>query len=114
MNGLQVNMLKGANSYGQPVQAGSIQGSVSAPRPLTPIRDALTRVEELVGQAHGGIDAIAERLETVLRPVAPVAETSIKDPQAPASHMENRLCALVVSLNALGSRMQDLHSRIDV
>ena len=93
---------------------------VSAPRDTPPessrIRDGVTASEQSLSDIHTAIDMLTKRLDTVLRPVPPSAQStaSQKLPQSVSSHLAGRVEILNEGFRAAIDRLHELHSRVEV
>lgn len=80
------------------------------------IRDRISHCEENLSGIHSLLDEFEKRLDVILTPQAPQAVSTEKDsaPQAPQSHLTNRLEAFSMGLNIVAFKLHKLIGRIEI
>lgn len=82
----------------------------------SPIRDHISRSEDIIEQIFSGLDTLEKRLDVALTPVPPQPSTAslVPAPTRPVSHLNDRLASYTPRLLAIVTRLAEITRRIEI
>lgn len=82
----------------------------------SPVRDRISQAEQIMSESHAALDALEQRLDTILTPVppSPANAASAQPASQPKSHVAGRLELLNEGYSHLIYRLNALRGRIEL